>query len=223
MSALRDAPTPLEGSEAIARALRGDRVSFERAIAPAVPGVYRFCLALCRDRAEADDLLQESLVRAFVHRDSFEGRSELFSWLCGIARNQFLEARRVRARRAGLFDRVYESCRAALEPLFGGDELAPDDPERTALEREDSARLHRALHALPEEYRLVVLLCDIEELSHEQAARALDVPLGTIKSRQARGRARLAALYRTQLEREERTANQDSSEDATPSPPERPR
>lgn len=189
---------PHEAEASQAPSIQGDRAEFERAIAPAVPGIYRFCLALCRDRAEADDLLQETLVRAFLHRASFEGRSQLFSWLCGIARNQFLEARRVRARRATLFDRVVDGCRAVLEPLFSGDDPAPDDPERSVLEREDTARLHRALHGLPEEYRLVVLLCDIEEMTHEQAAKTLGVPVGTVKSRQARGRARLATLYRAE-------------------------
>lgn len=190
-AAAMDAPHPGLGADAAA---------FERAVAADVPALYRFCVALCRDRAEADDLLQETLVRAYLHRASFEGRGASFSWLCGIARNQHLEARRQRARRSSLLERVVDGCRAALEPLFR-EESEASDPEQAAVETEEGARLHRALHSLPEDFRLVVLLCDIEERSHEEAARVLGVPVGTVKSRQARGRARLAEWYRARGQR----------------------
>lgn len=173
---------------------------FHAAVAPLMPRLYRFCLALCGDRAEADDLLQEGLVRAFAHAGAFEGRGEVFAWLCGILRNQFVEARRSAARRRALLDRFLEGCADALGAVFTGGAAEPSPEERTEMS-EQAARLLAALRALPEEFRMVVLLCDVEELGYEETARVLDVPLGTVKSRHARGRARLAAVFKSRARR----------------------
>lgn len=181
--------TPPQGS------IGHDRAAFDKAVAPLTPRLYRFCLAMCRDRAEADDVLQESLVRAWLHADSFEGRSEVFSWLCGIARNQFIEARRTRARRDGILNLVLNGCTTMLGAIFsGGTELR--SPEQSCTDSEASSQLLTALKTLPEDFRMVVLMCDIEEMGYEEVAEALGVPIGTVKSRHARGRVRLNAAYR---------------------------
>jgi RNA polymerase sigma-70 factor (ECF subfamily) len=187
-------PAPASTSPAGGCALSSDRFAFEAAIAPLMPRLYRFCLTLCRDRAEADDLLQDGVVKAFLHADSFEGRGDLFGWLCGILRNQFVETRRAAARRRTLLDSVLEGCTSMLGSIFTGGSETPD-PEAFTLQNEQATRLLECLHTLPEEFRLVVLLCDIEELSHEDVASILQIPIGTVKSRHARGRARLSAAF----------------------------
>lgn len=171
------------------------RERFEAELAPLLPQLHRFCLTLCRERQEAEDLLQDSLVRAFLHRDSFQGRGALLGWLYGIIRNQFVENRRAVARRRSLLETVLEGASSVLGSLFTGGAEQPD-PEEMVGNSEQRALLLRCLHTLPEKFRLVVLLCDVEELSYEEVSSILGVPVGTVKSRHFRGRAQLSAAFK---------------------------
>jgi len=175
------------------------RARFEAAVEPLLPRLYRFCLALCHSRQEAEDLLQDALVRAYLNRDDVQERLSL-GWLCGIARNQFLEHRRSLARRRSLLDAVLEGATSVLGPLFAGGVEQPD-PEARLGASEEADQLWRCLRELPEKFRLVVLLCDVEELAHDEAARVLGLPVGTVKSRHFRGRARLGALFASSVGR----------------------
>jgi RNA polymerase sigma-70 factor (ECF subfamily) len=172
-----------------------DRERFETEIAPLMAKLHRLCLTLCRDRQEAEDLLQDSLVRAFLRRDSYEGRGTLLGWLCGIIRNQFVENRRVAARRRSLLDTVLEGATSVLGSLFTGGTEQPD-PEAQACGSEQAAQMLRCLHTLPEKFRLVVLLCDVEELGYEEVASILELPVGTVKSRHFRGRTQLGTAFK---------------------------
>jgi RNA polymerase sigma-70 factor (ECF subfamily) len=171
------------------------RVHFEEEVAQLMPQLHRLCLTLCRQRQEAEDLLQDSLVRAFLHRDTFQGRGSLLGWLCGIIRNQFVENRRAVARRRSLLETVLEGASSVLGSLFTGGSEQPD-PEALLGHSEQAALLLRCLHALPEKFRLVVLLCDVEELGYEEVASILGVPVGTVKSRHFRGRSQLSVAFK---------------------------
>lgn len=160
-----------------------------------MPKLHRFCLTLCRDRLEAEDLLQDSLVRAFLRRDSYQGRGTFLGWLCGIIRNQFIENRRAATRRRSLLDAVLEGATSVLGALFTGGTEQPD-PEVQACGSQQAAQMLRCLHALPEKFRMVVLLCDVEEFGHEEVAAILEIPVGTVKSRHARGRAQLGTAFK---------------------------
>lgn len=175
-----------------------DRIAFEDAVKPILPQIYRVCLALCRDTDEADDLLQNSLVKAYTRADSFEGRSDLLTWICGIVRHEHLESRRTASRRWGLLDAVLDGCTAVLGTLFTGGSEEPS-PEEHAIKSQQWGTLLECLRSLPMDYRMAVLLCDVEELGYERAAEILEVPVGTVKSRHARGRARLKEAF---MERE---------------------
>ena len=172
-----------------------DDVLFESEVAPLLPQLHRLCLTLCRDSQEAEDLLQDALVSAYLHRDAFQGRGSFFGWLCGIARNQFIEHRRAVTRRRSLLETVLQGASSVLGSLFTGGVEQPS-PELQACHSQQAALLLRCLHALPEKFRLVVLLCDVEELGYEEVASILEVPVGTVKSRHFRGRARLAEAFK---------------------------
>lgn len=159
-----------------------------------MPRLHRVCLTLCRDKEEAEDLLQDGLVRAFLHRDSYQGHGSYFGWLCGIVRNQFIENRRTSARRRSLLDSVLEGASSVLGTLFTG-AAEQADPEERACRTQEAALMLRCLHGLPEKYRMVVLLCDVEELGYEEVAGVLDLPVGTVKSRHSRGRAQLGEAF----------------------------
>jgi len=172
------------------------REDFSRATVPLRPALFRLCMALCRSREEAEDLLQNAMVKAFLHRASFRGEAPLVSWLYSIVRHERAESVRMGARRRGLLRNAFERFGLFLEDLVA----TPDEtPEAIALKDESAEALLDAVRALPEPYREIVWMSDIEELSYEMIASALGIPLGTVKSRHARGRARL----RTQLEAEQ--------------------
>jgi len=172
----------------------GSREAFERAIRPILPQIYRVCLALCRDTDEADDLLQNSLVKAYCRVDSFEGRGDLLAWICGIVRHEHLENRRTFFRRFSLLESIVDGCSSLLGSLFAGGSDQPT-PEEHAISSERWETLLESLRDLPEEFRMVVLLCDVEELGYDRVAEILEIPVGTVKSRHARGRARLKAAF----------------------------
>lgn len=170
-----------------------DAAQFQAAVRPVLSRLYRFCLALTGDQDQADDLFQNTLLKAYLNAAAFEGRSDLVVWICGIARNEFLETRRTEARRRGIFERFVDACASA----FG---LAPGDkdevtPEARMMMHEHKDMLLAALQKVPEEFRTVVVLCDIEELGYDRVAEILGIPKGTVKSRHARGRARLRVAY----------------------------
>lgn len=179
----------------------GGRARFEAEVELVLPRLHRLCLTLCHDKQEAEDLLQDSLVRAYLHRDSYQQRGSFFGWLCGITRNQFLESRRSSSRRRSLLDSVLEGATSVLGSLFMGGSEQPD-PEARVCRSEEAELMMRCLHSLPEKFRLVVLLCDVEELGYDEVSEALGLPVGTVKSRHFRGRAQLGARFRALVETE---------------------
>jgi RNA polymerase sigma-70 factor, ECF subfamily len=145
-----------------------------------IPGLRRFASALLRgDRQGADDLVQDCLERAVSRWHLRRAEGDVRGWLYTILYNRFLTEKR-RRRRRGVPDTVFEVGGAEMPGVDGGQDWA--------LEHRD---LLRAFAALPEEQRSVVLLIGVEDLSYEQAARVLGVPIGTIMSRLSRGRERL--------------------------------
>jgi RNA polymerase sigma-70 factor (ECF subfamily) len=172
------------------------RELFSRRVAPHISQVFRYCLALSGSREAAEDLLQNALVRAFTHRESYRGDGSMAGWLCSIARNEHLELVRTAARRRGLVRGAVERFGDVFEDWFSG--TPTHAPDRDAEITEDSDALMAALQQLPEAFRTVVWLCDVEDLPYAEVSGMLDLPLGTVKSRHARGRARLRdALTKT--------------------------
>jgi RNA polymerase sigma-70 factor, ECF subfamily len=143
-----------------------------------IPGLRRFACALLRgDREAADDLVQDTLERALSHWSLRRNQGNLKGWLYTILYNRFLSDQH-RVRRRGPHD-----------ALMGETELpGVDGGQHSVLEHRD---LLRAFAALPEEQRAVLLLVGVEDLSYQEAARVLGVPIGTVMSRLSRGRERL--------------------------------
>jgi RNA polymerase sigma-70 factor (ECF subfamily) len=145
-----------------------------------IPGLRRFAFALLRgDRQGADDLVQDCLERAVSRWHLRRAEGDVRGWLYTILYNRFLSEKNRQGRR-GLPDALSEVAGAELPGLDGG--------QNWALEHRD---LLRAFSALSEEQRSAVLLIGVEDLSYEQAARVLGVPVGTVMSRLLRGRERL--------------------------------
>jgi RNA polymerase sigma-70 factor (ECF subfamily) len=176
--------------KAVARFLGGDPTGFEQIVRHYSGMVFALAARLVGPW-EAEEVVQETFLRAYRGLETFRGDASLKTWLYTIALN------RARARQGTLarMRKVFASPRASSEddqPWPG--EEAPDpsaSPEDQAVALEQRARLRKAIRNLPEEFRHAVVLRDLEGLSYEDIARVLSVPIGTVRSRIARGRAAL--------------------------------
>lgn len=151
----------------------------------AIPAVHRFARHLARDPALTEDLVQETYVRAVAHREQFEPGTNCRAWLFAICRNVFLKGEVRAAREVAAEDAKLEALAAA--GVHAG--VLNTDATGAMFERPElAAAVERALAQLPEEYRSVVALVDIEDQSYAEAAQVLGVPVGTVRSRLFRGR-----------------------------------
>lgn len=146
--------------------------------------LYRVARAILRDDGEAEDVMQEAYVRAYQHLDQFAGRALFSTWLTRIAVHEALRRIRSRNRNQQLEDAVVEDGERRMDVV----ETSPD-PEQNASRAELGHLLEEAVLGLPEQYRVVVMLRDIEELSTSETAAALDLTEPNVKVRLHRGRA----------------------------------
>lgn len=170
------------------------REDFAKAVRPLFPPLLRLCRTLADNQEAAEDLLQNALVKAYQHRASYRAEAPLLGWLCGIVRNEHTDIVRQTARRRGLVRSALERFGTLFDDWFSQAGDLTDTPEHAlALLRDTEAALG-FLRMLPEPYRTVVWLCDVEDLSYQTVSETLSLPLGTVKSRHARGHAKLRSL-----------------------------
>jgi len=160
----------------VAAARAGSHPAFAELVRRHQQAVRSFLRKMRADPTEADDAAQEALIAAWRALPRFDGRSSFRSWVCAIAWRKLRDQRRGEARRGAREDAV-----------ASGDEPV----RRTDDERLDALAL---LSALPDDQRAVAALCLAGDFSHSEAAAALGLPLGTVKSHAARGRAKLLAM-----------------------------
>lgn len=167
------------------------RRSFEAEAIPHLDAVYRFALRLAGSPSEAEDLVQETYLRAWRAWEQYTPGTRAKSWLFTICRNAYLRQRERDSRRDEL---VAEAARAEPESEVTGTELpvfagrADYDPEGDFYRALVDDRIIAAIDALPTDFREAVVLSDLQGLSYQEVADVLDVPLGTVKSRLFRGR-----------------------------------
>lgn len=147
---------------------------------------------LVRDQAEADDIAQETMIKAFKGLTGFQDGTDMRAWLMTILRNTRID----HSRAAGPATGTISLEQAGIELVdvsnerWADDDPAWDDPDEL-LQDFSNCHVLKALHELPEEIRWTLLLVEVEGIDHEDAARVLGVPVGTVKSRAFRGRAML--------------------------------
>ena len=166
------------------RAKPPDPEAFRAEVLTFVEPLYGTALRLTRNRADAEDLVQDTLVKAFRFADRFQAGTNLRAWLYTILHNTWRNQRRDAAR-----DNVeVDSERVDDAAASPGGPTASDTPERILLRSTLDADLQDALDALPDAFRQAVWLRDVEEFSYAEIAGMLDVPIGTVMSRISRGR-----------------------------------
>lgn len=162
---------------------RNPREAFEKEAERAFPSIFGTALRLTRSRDEAEDLAQEAIVRAYEAWDRFDG-TNFKAWILRITTNLYINRYRKR-QRGPQFGSIDDEN--AMEPVADEAEL----PDRFLLDGLLGTEVEQALAAVPEDFRLAVILSDLEGLSYQEIADITEVPVGTVRSRLARGRAML--------------------------------
>lgn len=184
---------------ALARdAAGGDERAFDRIMRRYNQRLFRLAVSLVGEASEAEDILQESYVRAFYRLRTYTGQGGLGAWLASIVRNEAID--RLRARRSRSRHIAFENDLLGTSDRPGISATAPADELRSspevAAERDDMKRiLERAIAGLPVQFRTVFMLREVEGLSVEETAAYLGIPAATVKTRDHRARA----LLRTHL------------------------
>jgi RNA polymerase sigma-70 factor, ECF subfamily len=169
--------------------------SFEELAMPLFDQLYNFAHWLTRNREEAEDLVQESYVKALKGFSSFHLGTNFRAWMYRILRNTFLTSR------TGL----KATMTVPLDPEDDGPELAveSDTPETILIERANSQLVQNAIDELPVHFREILLLCEVEEMSYQEIAETLSIPIGTVMSRLSRARKTLGERLRQKLKGEQ--------------------
>lgn len=163
-----ETPAPVDAEQA-----------FAQYVLPEVEVLYRVARSMTRNHADAEDLVQDTMLRAFRAIERFDGRHPR-AWLLTIMRNA--QINRVRRRRPGLLNDP-DSVEITADPA--------DGPEELVVDQEFDATVESAYQALPDNFRGVIDLVDLAGLSYQQAADVLEIPQGTVMSRLHRGRTRI--------------------------------
>ncbi|HET6862260.1 MAG TPA: sigma-70 family RNA polymerase sigma factor [Pyrinomonadaceae bacterium] len=174
------------------RLKRGDVAAFETLVSERSGEIYGLLYRLTENVDEARDLTQETFLRAFQSISHFRGDSDIRTWIYRIAINQARNRWRWwRRRKRDLTVSLDSNETKSHELLVANLKATTVDPERDALSRERERLLRKALSTLKQVYREAVILRDIEGFAYEEIAIALDISVGTVKSRLARGRQEL--------------------------------
>lgn len=181
--AAADVVAPAGDDVALAnRAAQGDQAAFSRIMRRYNQRLYRLAVSVIGDASEAEDVLQESYVRAFYAFASYAGTGSLGAWLARIVRNEAIDRLRSRESR-----RSHVAIEADLDEVSEEDDTMAD-PQALASNAELRRLLERAIERLPEQFRSAFVLREVEGLSVEETADYLGIPAATVKTRDHRAR-----------------------------------
>jgi len=168
--------------------------SFEELATPLFDQLYNFAHWLTRDRDEAEDLVQETYAKALKGFSSFRLGTNFRAWMYRILRNTFLTSRtRLKATMTVPLDAEEDEPELALKHVT---------PETILIERSNWQLVRSAIDQLPVHFREILLLCEVEEMSYQEIAETLSIPIGTVMSRLSRARKTLGGRLRQELQKE---------------------
>lgn len=163
---------------------------FNEEIIPHLDALYNFGLRLTSDPNDAEDLVQDTIVKAYRFFSSYEKGTNAKAWLFRILKNSYINNYRKKSKKPAEVD--YDEVATFYETIRAERTETSDLEDKMFRELIDD-ELSQALDNIPEDFRTVVLLCDVEDFTYEEIANMLDVPIGTIRSRLHRGRNLLKA------------------------------
>jgi len=183
LSSFSDADSVNDEEELIELALAGQSSAFETLVIRYQDRLYTAMISIVGSADEAEDVVQEAFIQAYLKLDTFQRNSRFFTWLYRIAFNYALARRRRRKNHQSL-EQARENT--GVDPTFEG-----DTPDTRMTRTEDIQLVHRALAVLSEDHRSILVLREMEDLSYEDIAEALNISIGTVRSRLNRARAAL--------------------------------
>jgi RNA polymerase sigma-70 factor (ECF subfamily) len=163
--------------------------TFEALAIPLFDQLYNFAHWLTQDTAEAEDLVQETYVKALRGFSSFQAGTNFRAWMYRILRNSFLSSRTGLKTTVEFDEQDHDTVGAT-----------PSNPESVLLDRANRELVQQALTELPVHFREILLLCEVEEMSYQEIAETLSVPAGTVMSRLSRARKALRSLLASRLQ-----------------------
>ena len=174
--------------------------AFEDLAMPLVTSAYNLARWLVQNGNDAEDLVQETYLKAFQNFGSFQAGTNFRAWLFRILRNTFLTSRSTLERRMTVELNWEEEL-----PLLDDNCLSP---ESLLIQKADIAAIRDAIEKLPFHYREIVLLCDVEDLTYREIAQVIEIPMGTVMSRLARARKVIRdSLRSTHIDRHRQTVS----------------
>jgi RNA polymerase sigma-70 factor (ECF subfamily) len=177
------------------------RERFERDVLPLLPSLYSAAMRLTRNASDAEDLVQETYLRAFRGFGGFTEGTNLKAWLYRILTNSYINTYRKKQREPQTVEGPDDVDEWYLYDRLGGRSVE-ESAETEVLDQIPDQGVKQALESLPERFRLPVLLADVEGFSYKEIAEIMDTPIGTVMSRLHRGRKALEkALWETAKER----------------------
>lgn len=172
----------------VPKALRNKHSEFEAEAVPHMDILYNFALRTTGNANDAHDLLQETLLKAYRFWDKYEKGTNIRAWLFRIMKNSYINRYRKEMREPGMVD--YDDVENFYDSIRD-DSTDTNDLQKKLYSNMLSDEVTKALQSLPEDFRTVVILCDIEGLTYEEIAEFLNCPIGTVRSRLHRGRKML--------------------------------
>lgn len=177
----------------IHQAARGEAAAFEQLMRQHEGRMYAVALRMCGNREDAQDCLQEAMLRVYRAIGGFKGQSSFATWVYRVTMNTCLdELRRRKVRTASSLDQLLDAGWAPTDE--------EDTPERHSIASEQRRMLEKAIAGLPEDMRAAIVLRDVQGFSYDEIAKMLEANVGTIKSRISRGREKLRDVLMRQPE-----------------------
>jgi RNA polymerase sigma-70 factor (ECF subfamily) len=193
------APLPFDEQAFVARAKAGDASAFSDLVSHYERRVFRMAKQITQNDEDAEDVLQETFLKAYSHLDDFQGNSKFYTWLVRIAVNEALM--KLRKRRSDKTVPLDDPIETGEDTVAREIAVWEDDPEQLYSRDELADILNEAVQSLKPAYRTVFILRDIEELSIEETAQALDLSISAVKSRLLRARLQLREKLTRQFKR----------------------
>jgi RNA polymerase sigma-70 factor (ECF subfamily) len=168
--------------------IRKERAQFEEAVLPHLDALYGSAYRLTRNGGDAEDLVQDALLRAYRFWDSFQEGSNCKAWLFKILTNTFINSYKRKKRSKEILNAAVAEQESTDGVLIHAQALSQRTPAELIVEQSLSEDVERALAAIPADFRVAVVLCDIEGFSYKEIAEIIECPVGTVMSRLHRGR-----------------------------------
>ncbi len=168
----------------IERAARGDERAWEVIVRAYTRRIYNFAYSYLNDHFEAEDITQEVFFKVYLNLKNFRSGSNFNAWIYSIAKNLIIDKLRQRKRRQ---EEV---------PLQSDQAVSSSDPAEEYRRKRDIELVRKAISMLPEEFREIIILRDVNELSYEEISAILNLPMGTVKSRINRARLKLYEILK---------------------------